>query len=268
MSVVTIEKLLHWAFVMEMPLPDEGVVIPVGGFGPWGAIDRFGQLGTMVDENRVMGWADGGGMSWVIGSADPDAVKVVNAVAELDGMILREEDGFDVLAGWPDFGALGEEAVAKAWGVLSRRDAEGKLVLRSAISSLVRCVAVLGRWPDWTCDTPRIEMATIEGKPAWFRKISQPVEWDAAGSPIRWVEVEVDGRNKVARRPYPGAYRKFVLTPDVSGKLARRIEYALAHAALTTLAADLDGLGGRKVLPPMCSPMPWAKPENNLQMGA
>lgn len=265
MPIVTIEKLLHWAFVMEMPLPDEGVVIASAGFGPWGAIERIGALGTMVDASRSPCDSPS---SWVIGQADPDAVKVVNAVAELDDMTLREEDGFDILAGWPYFGSLGEEAVSKAWAILARRDQQGRMVIRSAISTLIRRVAVLGTWPDWVCDAPRVDMATVEGKPAWFRKVMQPVEWDATGVAIRSVEVEVDGRNKVSRRPYPGAYRKYVLTPDVSGKLARRIEYTLTHAALTTLAADLDGLGGRKVLPPMCSPMPWAVEEKNLRVGA
>lgn len=265
MSVVTIEKLLHWAFVMEMPLPDEGVVIPVGGFGPWGAIDRFGQLGTLVDENRIMD-SDSGGVSWVIGRADPHAVAVVNAVADLDAMSLREEDGFDIMAGWTDFGTLGDEAIAKAWGIISRQRPDGQLVLKSAISELVRRVAVLGTWPKWQADAPRLEMATIEGRPAWFRKVKREVEWES-GVAVRWAEVELNGFNKVGKRPYPGAYRKYVLAPDISGILASRIEYTLTHAALTTLAADLDGLGGRKVLPPMCPPMPWSIDERQ-QIGA
>ncbi len=257
MGVVTIEKLLHWAFVEQMPTPDQGAMMSVCGFGPWSA------LGTRVDSSP-----SGNGMWWVTGEVDPDAVTVVNAVAALDSLMVREDDSHDIMAGWPDFGALGEEQVAKAWSLLTIPADEGRLALKAPLSALVRRVAVLETWPVWECGEPRVDVAKVEGKPAWFRKISQPVEWSADGKAMRWVEVEVDGRNKISRRPYDGAYRKFILTPDVSGALARRIEYGLTHAALTRLAEDLDGLGGRKILPPMCSSMPWASGAKNLQVGA
>lgn len=264
MSIWTIEKLLHWAFVEQMPTPAQGAEMAVGGFGPWGAIEQFGALGTLVDVSR----SDGGGMCWVVGAVDADAVAVVNAVAGLDSLTVREDDSHDLLAGWSGLGALGDELVAKAWAIVSTRMADDRVALKAPLSALVRRMAVLGQWPVWQCDAPRVAVAEREGKPAWFRKVQQEVEWNTKGKPTRWVEVEVDGRNKVTRRPYEGAYRKFVLTPDVSGALARRIEYSLTHAALTTLAEELDGIGGRKVLPPMCPAMPWAPSTESICVGA
>lgn len=80
MAVVTIEKLLHWAFVEQMPTPDAGALMNVGDFGPWSAIIRVCRQGTLVDESRN----PDPGPSWTIVDPDPDAVTIVNAVAALD----------------------------------------------------------------------------------------------------------------------------------------------------------------------------------------
>lgn len=251
MTTISIERLLHWAFVLEIPKGRDGLLIGSAIESSWRLVERVGVLGTLVDGGS-------GGIHVSSPSPDPDAEAVVAAVAALDDLVLEEGEEHDLLAGWPDFGAVGEAAVQRAWHLITLACPDGRRVLRSQPSALVRRAAILGQWPDWTCEQPRVDvLCGAEGKPRWFVTERQAVWWDEEGRPIRFADMEVDGYDSRRKRPRAGAYRKDVLVPDVSSALARRIEYGITHAALTTLSASLDGIGGRRVLPPDRPAVPW-----------
>lgn len=252
MITISIEKLLHWAFVMELPRAHDGDGGPTSVSSSWTIVERIGELGTMVD-------GTGGGIADVA-DPHPDAIAIAAAVDALDtDFTVVEGEDHDLLAGWPDFGQAGDAAIRRAWDIVSMRDGADRVVLRSGLAALVRRVAILGQWPDWRADAPQAVLETgPEGKPRWHRITRVEVRWSSDGTPIMWTDVEVDGWDRVRRRPHKGAYRKSVLVPDVSSVLARRLEYGLTHAALTGLAARLDGIGGRRVLPPQADASPWA----------
>lgn len=249
MSTIGIEALLRWAYVFELTKGDYSSDGPAGSASAWAIVERIGELGTMVDTfGGPLGHGD---------DPHPDAVVIAEAVAALDEMVVSEGDAHDLMAGWPDFGEAGDAVIARAWDITTLVD-DGERRLRSSLASLVQRAAILNEWPDWRCDQPALTLACgREGKPKWFRVIRCEVEWTLDGAPIRHSEVEVDGYDRVRGRPHKGAYRKSILVPDPAAALAKRIEYGLTHAAVRQLAAQLDGLGGRRVLPPTASPLPW-----------
>lgn len=253
MAMRRIEDLLRWTFVLEMPkarrdgLPGSAVAA-----SSWGLIERVGTLGTTIDGGR------GGGALPDDDTPHPDAVIVAEAVAALDDAVVTEGDEHDLLAGWPDFGAAGEAAVARAWD-LATAVVGGRRVLRSSLSALVRNLAVLGEWPDWRCERPAlVEECGANGTPRWSIRSRIAVRWTPAGEPIAWVDAEIDGYDRRRQRPKPGAYRRQTLVPDPAGALERRIRYGLVHGALRHLAGRLDGLGGQTLVGPFASPTPWA----------
>lgn len=249
MSTIGIEALLRWAFVMELTKAGDADLAPRGSGGGWSAFERLAELGTLVDgRGAAPDWSD----------PHPDAVAIKEAVADLDVQVVHEGEDHDLFAGWGDFGEAGDAAVARAWEIITIVDG-GLRLLRSPLSALVRRVAVLGEWPDWRGEAPTLQMATSrKGEALWFRTQRVEVRWDQDGAPTRWEDVETDGYDRVRRRPHKGAYHKSVLSHDVAPVLARRLEYGLTHAALVSLAARLDGLGGRRVLPPIAPALPWA----------
>lgn len=250
-AVMSIEALLRWAYVFELPKDEHGSSGPASSPSSWQIVERIGELGTMVD-------TFGGSSFGHDEEPHPDALAIAAAVEALDDEAIEEGEAHDLLAGWPDFGMAGEAAVARAWSMVTLIE-DGHRWLRSPLSALVRRAAILGVWPEWRCEQPQsgVEMGR-NGRPKWFRIVSCPVEWAEDGTVLRTAEMEVDGYNLIRRQPYAGAYRKGVLTPDPAAALARRIEYGLTHAALRSLACRLDGLGGRRVTSPDVGPVPWS----------
>lgn len=251
---IHIEKLLRWAFVMELTKRDLGDEGPrMAAASSWAIVERIGELGTMVDGSGAGAFGDA--------EPHPDALAIEEAVLALDDGVVTEGDEHDLLAGWGDLGEAGEAAIARAWDLVTCFD-DGRRIMRSPISSLVRRIAILGEWPEWHGDAPSLVLATgREGRPLWYRRTRIEVRWDLTGVPTQWLDVEVDGFDRVRQRPHKGAYRKSALSYDVSPILARRLEYGLTHAALVALASRLDGLGGRCVLPPIAPAVPWGADE-------
>ncbi len=250
-----IEKLLHWAFVLELPKARrDGLPGTAVASSSWQLVERVGLLGTRVD-------GCGASISDMIDAAPhPDALVIAEAVAALDDRVLVEGEEHDLLAGWPDLGVAGDKAGSRAWDLVSCVDKDGHRRLRSSLANLVRSVAILGRWPDWRCEEPTlVDEVGPNGKARWYRVVKRAVMWDGEGNEIGWDDVEIDGWDRRGRRPHPGAYRRRILVPDPAAALARRIEFELVHAALSDLAASLDGLGGRSLIGPTRSATPWAE---------
>lgn len=256
MSTMTIEALLRWAFVLELPKARrDGLPGSAVASSSWWMVEQVGLLGTRIDAAT--------GPMLIAGADDeaphPDAVVIAEAVAALDDRVLVEGEDHDLLAGWPEFGVAGAVAVRRAWDLVVYVDRDGGRRLRSSLANLVRSVAILDRWPDWRCDVPKlVDEVGPDGKPRWYRTVRRAVRWDGDGNEIGWDDIEIDGFDRRSRRPRPDAYRRRILSPDPSVKIAKRIEYEMVHAALVALAEGLDGLGGRKIMPPEISPIPWA----------
>jgi hypothetical protein len=117
---------------------------------------------------------------------------------------------------------------------------------------IVRTVAILGL-PDMIVDVPELKVERgANGKPRWFRRLSAV---DALGLPY---EVEVDGFDQKARRPFPDAYQRRFLDPDPVPSLVNRARGELWRAAMDLLFEDLIGALSSIVLLPCAWPeRPW-----------
>ncbi|KAB2682981.1 hypothetical protein [Brucella pseudintermedia] len=252
MKTVTIDELLVWAFVHE--LPKGGGVDGLDSIhsawrqleaSSWGKVLGYAELMTLVDRDRPEP-----GMWVEQGAPHEDALEVGKAVADLARFDVSFPDGWNPVADWQDFDGLTADAVARATERLMLRPARSR---SAGIASLVISSAVLGRAPDYTAPEPEcVVFARREGTPSWF--VRRPAV-DAFG---REYSVEVDGFNRRAHRPYPGAYRKFVLTPDPTADILGRIDYQIWVAALAKLeSALIDRLVGRKLTFSHRSATPW-----------
>lgn len=237
MKRVPIDTLLSWAYRDELPKDDAPSYVDQIGYMPaWGGIERFGELMTFID---------GGVNQWGVVPAfvasegpHPDARVIGRAVRSLDEVEIGLPDAAEwaPLADMGDLGPHGAAAVSRALEKATRVEPDGRRVLRGKVSELVRICAILQRPPVWEAEVPvlRVEMAA-NGRERWFRRV--------------WVEgvgeIEVDGYNPRAKRPYDDAFRKHYLDPDPMDAARSRAEYEVWHAALSVLVDELgSGLHG------------------------
>lgn len=267
MAAVDVEHVIRWAWTEELikAEPEDGVI---GGSALAPAWARMvGTSSTGIRLNRYGVAYD----PYCRSEPHPDALRVAAAVYDLDNMTVHEEPDGDFWGIWRDHGRLGDAALASAWGMVARElsDGSGHSLLRGLASSTVVSVALSGSWPEWRGVAPKaVSECWPNGKPKWLRLVDRPVEWDADGVATRSVKVEVDGYSSLRQRPYPSAYRAERLAPDPVPVLAARIRWALIHAWMTQVAADIDGLGGRTITPPARPVAPWCEAEENLRRGA
>lgn len=262
MADVAVDDLVRWAWTDELVKvpPEAGVYRAPAllGYGnQWSGMIGAGSSARSGAPNRYGAVHVGD-----VAEPHPDALAVAEAVAWLDDLVVGDVDRVDFFGSWRDLGRHGEKALAAAWDQVTRADGPHRgaaRVVMGLASSLVVVAACSGRWPTWYGEPPRLVLDVApNGKPLWARLVERPVEWDDAGGVIRSEVVEVDGMDRRSGRPYPNAYRLCRLAPDPTSVLAERIRWAMLHAWMTALAARLDGLGGRRVLPPDRDPAPWA----------
>lgn len=252
MKTVTIDELLIWAFVHELPKGGgaDGLDNIHSAWrqleaSSWGKVLGFAELMTLVDRDRAEP-----GMWIEQGAPHEDALEVGKAVADLARFDVSFPEGWNPVADWQDFDGLTADATARASERLMLRPARSR---SAGIASLVISSAVLGRAPDYSAPEPESVVFRRRGQePAWF--VQRP-SVDAFG---REYLVEVDGFNRRSRRPYPGAYRKFVLTPDPTADILGRIDYQIWVAALAKLeSALIDRLVSHKLTFSTRSATPW-----------
>lgn len=251
MKTVTIDELLVWAFVHE--LPKGGGVDGLDSIhsawrqleaSSWGKVLGYAELMTLVDRDRPEP-----GMWVEQGAPHEDALEVGKAVADLARFDVSFPDGWNPVADWQDFDGLTADAVARATERLMLRPARSR---SAGIASLVISSAVLGRVPDHTAPEPECVIVERGGYPAWFVR-RQSI--DAFG---REYSIETDGFNYRSRRPHRGAYHKFVLSPDPTADILGRIDYQIWVAALAQLESVLmNRLIGRKLSFSHRSATPW-----------
>lgn len=211
---IDIEQLLRWAYREELP---KRAWIDSLGLG-----NSFGDasvLGTRISDGMVQPYAEMIGA----GIAD-DALKVEEAVNDLAGIRLEVTDPLVLVADMP-------ELVEEALGALN-----GHTLL---LHGLVARFAQLSDRPGFECERPKREIVkdTRSGAPLWF--VTKKVRCRAGAE--RFFETrEVDGYDRTAQRPMPGAYRKYQWgEPGVRAVVDLRYDYLAWALALKKLSESL-----------------------------
>lgn len=237
MRTVTIEELLSWAFVHE--LPKGGGVDGLANMNSawrklqassWGKVTAFAELMTLVD-------TDPGGGNYLFEQGEPhdDAIVVGEAVAALAFAEPALPAGWWPLPDWQFAGeverGLAEAAVGRALERWASRTPARRAAL---IVNLVIGSAILGRGPHWEAPQPKVRMVSRAGKPAWFRIVN--VRDDLGHAHPR----EVDGFDTRRGRRHRDAYRKYEFGEDPVGDIMGRIDYRLWRMACAAVAKEVS----------------------------
>lgn len=255
MKTVTIEELLMWAFVHELPkgggvdgLANANSAWRMLQASSWGKVTAFAELMTLVDTGPA------GGDNFFIeqGAPHDDALEVGGAVAALVSCDAVIPPAWQPLADWEADAVsrpLVEDATARAierFGLRPRARRGAHLV------SLIVGTAVLGKRPDYSAERPKTRMVERGGKPAWFVKRMMR---DSFG---REIEIETTGYSGRSHRPVRGSYRKYEFSHDPVGDIMGRMDWQLWVAALNRLEAGLAGkLIAHRLAPHGLTPAPW-----------
>lgn len=251
MKTKTVEELLAWSFVHELPkgggvdgLDSMNSAWRMLQASSWGKVTAFAELMAKVDVDR----GDGG--TWLEqGEPHDDAIVIGHAVSDLAHCDTYIPAGWNALADWPDDDGLVMPAVTRAVERYRLRPAQRR---GAGIVSLIVGTAILGREPNWQSEPSSVRMVERAGRPAWFmtRKAT-----DELG---REFEIEVDGFNRRAGRPHRGAYRRYEFSVDPTGDILARLDYQIWVAALRHLEQELSGrLGSHRVAFSDRSMTPW-----------
>jgi hypothetical protein len=251
-----IEELLRWAYLEELPKIPRIAAGPAGYGVAWNAIRRW------ADELSLAAASDNsfGVLPDLSIESFPhaDAFRVHEAVAALDSWDLGLPDDWSPLA---DLGPLDGHAAlvaAKALGVMTVIDTDGKRKLRRSPRRLIFRHAILGGAPDCEVWAPEIKTVKEYGKAKWF--VRKVVTTEGSFGPI-YAEVEVDGFDRKRKIPMNGAYQKTYLDPDPIDDVISRGEYEIWRSALDVLASELSGaLDDFDVLPCSRPLRPWEEP--------
>lgn len=242
-KTVGIEALLTWAFRGELPKAQcDGTGLPAltGGFDPISAWVGDGAP-EVVSDGRLNAY---GLMPDRYASAEPhpDAIAVFRAVQGLADCALEMPEGWNPFADMP----------GAAWGARCAAEALNRLIARPAL--LVRKHAILGGVPDWGAQAQApVERKVMErGQVKWFRQVQVT---DSLGLPMT---IEMDGRDRLRRRPFPDAYTKTEIVPDPVPLAILRAEYQLWRAALDVVAFDLIEACALQAHDVEVSALPWS----------
>ncbi|NVP54474.1 hypothetical protein [Mycoplana rhizolycopersici] len=230
MKKITIEKLLTWAFVHELPKIGAGGGGSVVAGSSWNAIVEIAALGTMIDRSPN---AYGTIPSYIYeGEPASDAVLVGDAVRAL-----ASREGFEIAHGWNPFpewqdpyGLIRAEVDRIAEEQRSRSDRlNGRHVVNLVISA-----AMLGRGPSWDASEPVARpMLDVNGRAMWF--IDRKAK-DRLGRVYTYTDNGFDQRR---HRPVKGAYRKWKLDRSLRGDILSRLDWQLWQDALVALHMEL-----------------------------
>lgn len=244
MKTLDIEKLLVWAYREELPKL-EFLGLGVSNFTL--VSDRIELMTFQVGDGRRRGEReDSYGFSGLTGYAPlmaephPDARILHAAVKGLDDPAVKPviEEPAALLSDMP------EAVQAEAEGALSG--------YRVQLACLVMRHARMGTRPDWRCEAPERKpvMGARGDAPAWF--VMEDVLNRTGGT----VRMEVPGYDRIAKRPKPGAYRKFVFEPAVRELVDLRADYLCWRAGLAWIAESVQ-LTAHRVTGPEAPAWPW-----------
>ncbi|MER9182979.1 hypothetical protein [Mesorhizobium sp. M0767] len=252
MKTVTIEELLTWAFVNELPkgggvdgLDNANSAWRMLEASSWGKITSFAELGAIIDKGR------GDTENYWIEQGEPhdDAVAVGRAVAGLSRCDVAVPKDWNALADWPDTEGMAEAAVKKAVERYMVRTPQRRA---AGIISLVVGTAILGREPDFAAEPSKTRMMERSGKPAWF------VMKRLTDIHNQTYDLEVHGYDERKQRPVKGAYRKYEFSTDPTGDILGRLDYQIWVAALRRLEVEIAmQLTGHRLVYSDRSMTPW-----------
>ena len=256
MKRMTIEELLTWAYVHELPkgggvdgLANMNSAWRMIEASSWGKILGFAELNTLIDAGP------GDASNFLIEQGEPheDAVTVGRAVADLAAFDVVFPDGWNPLGDWPaddpTFVGLAGDAIMRTVERFHRRDQRRR---GREIVSLVVGTAVLARDPPWEAEPAKVRMMERGGKPAWFVQRILKHE-DGHDYPV-----EVDGFNARTQRPARGAFRKYEFSHDPIGDILSRLDHQIWVAALNLLVRGIGPqLVGHRLLGCDRSATPW-----------
>ncbi|MBZ9822328.1 hypothetical protein [Mesorhizobium sp. CA4] len=236
MKTVTIEELLTWAFVHELPkgggvegLDNANSAWRMLEASSWGKITSFAELGTLIDSGTGNG-------NFFIEQGEPhdDAVTLGRAVARLGQCDVAIPGNWHALADWPRTDdvtdGMADAAVKRAIDRYMLRTAHRRA---AGIVSLVVGTAILGKELDYQAEPSKIRMVERGGKPAWF--VMRRINHEDGQA----YDIEVDGYNGRTHRPVKGAYRKYEFSTDPTGDILGRLDYQTWVAALRRLEVEI-----------------------------
>lgn len=248
MKKITIENLLTWAFMIELPKIGAGTV-SLPGFSPSDVMAQMMELGTSIDKSP-----NGFGViSGFVYEGEPhaDAVIVGDAVK---GLAAR--DGYEIGEGWSPFPDWDDEhglIAAEVARVVRAETGRAGRINGKHVVQLVTTSAILKRGPDWEAKQPKVVMHSRAGRPSWFvtrQRVNQ-----------RTGEIEYyedDGFDAKKQKPRKDAYRKYRLDGSIRGAIVGRLEWQLWQSALEILVAELAGkLAEHEILPFRPVRAPW-----------
>ncbi|MCK5934479.1 MAG: hypothetical protein KAG89_20190 [Fulvimarina manganoxydans] len=244
-----IEAWLAWAFREELPKAGSGKVAADDFTSAWGLWDVFIELGVEIDRTNRFGCI-------VDHSAEqephPMASMVGEAVLGLADVSFEAPVGYDLLGNLTlsDGSPLTDEERADAMdrGLALARIGVGRM------PGIVMRFAMLGGQPSWEADHRYVRRMVTQanGTPRWFRQVKRQ-----AGEGRPTMSVEVEGYDRTRGRPFPGAYRKTIISPDLGSLVAERAEYQAWALALAALAADIEARSGQRIEPAPRPLWPW-----------
>lgn len=256
MKTMGVEKFLSWAFVHELA-KGGGERGTAGAGSAWSALAQVAALGVRIQVGHRAG--DFGGFV-VESDPHPDALVAARAVRALAALVVDLPPDWgpagDVLAACPPDLVPVEYAEMVARSAAAARSRIAGLRMAEHVVALVIAQATLGGAPDWRIEPPKADLVrdSVTGKPAWFIQVTREI------GPGMTETVELFGAAN--GRVLPGAYRKWLLSPDPMPGLLARADYQIWRAAMDIVYADIaSGVHGDLIahaLTPCAEPLaPW-----------
>lgn len=232
-----VEAAIGWAVRDELPkLPAAGAGRLVRadlarlGYGK-GGIAAFAALGTAVD-----GGLNAFGLVPFAqeGEPHPDALTIWRAIQLLDECALGSLSDWDA---FPDLAPLEADPAGALLVARARADARAlagaQAAMRAQPSRLMVRGAVLGPPAGWETGLVEVDLERGPyGKALWFRRTPIACAWNEQGEAVAFHEMEVNGYDARAKRPYPDAYQRKMLRPCPLPAALARAEWQIWRAGL------------------------------------
>lgn len=240
MLQMPVEKALEWAYRQELPKAHTGSRLALPGLQGNKTLQTMATLGVPIDHLNAFGVVPDFSAS---DDPHPAAIALHHLVMSIDDLLSLGFERVDVLEDFsipPGEGrARVDAASAKARSLVLERGDDGAWRLKGGIAEMMRRRAILPDWSDeWRIDELALayETARSDGRLKWYRRDKVACAWDERGRPRAFQDVEIDGWDATARRPFADAYNRVVLKPDPTAAIAARIEWRVWRAALDVLA--------------------------------
>ncbi|WP_299864434.1 hypothetical protein [uncultured Hoeflea sp.] len=253
---MNVDQALAWAWRDELPKAPRIADGPDGYLAAWRKVSGYGEYLTLVDRHGINRYGvvpDFSASAW----PHPDAVRLHEAVAALDGAEVDLPDDWQPAPELTQFGGLAMRAIARAVRAICP---DGR-TLRIAATDLVLRHVILGDSEAWRMEPTEQKIERhADGRPRWFVRSMMPMITgvDANGTDIvAMVEIETNGMT-VAGKLKPGAHQKHYLDPDpLDTLIARAHREVLADVMAYVFETCSGQLETIDLQPPELTARPW-----------